>query len=262
MSPRIEKQQGTSVHVPSPLSFEPTLSAKRESSYPAPFVIDKARQKRLNRLRHRKQSITRKTFTFLFVLAFSDYALLDWLRSEEENRRISSERGTWCWMYVTFVSYAVPRFMYLRSFTSQLSDASRLFQRDLGHEHSLLKQVWWRQFGLTLATCWRLDAVSAPSASAWYPSWTSERDSVGGYEVLEEGLVNAIGERGLVISLGLSGTSILYTWYVFFLTQHLNLTIVGKYTSAISHNTWYHSIYTRVAVSIYRSIDPVSSSKC
>lgn len=25
--------------------------------------------------------------------------------------------------------------------------------------------------------------VSAPSASAWYPSWKSERDSVGGYEV-------------------------------------------------------------------------------
>ena len=25
--------------------------------------------------------------------------------------------------------------------------------------------------------------VSAPSASAWYPSWKSERDSIGGYEV-------------------------------------------------------------------------------
>ncbi|OAX32293.1 hypothetical protein K503DRAFT_623573, partial [Rhizopogon vinicolor AM-OR11-026] len=74
------KQQGTSVHVPSPLSFEPTLSAKRESSYPAPFVIDKGKGKAPEPTPSSKAVYNEKDIYILVVLAFSDYAL--WIDSD------------------------------------------------------------------------------------------------------------------------------------------------------------------------------------
>jgi hypothetical protein len=57
-------------------------------------------------------------------------------------------------------------------------------QENLGHEHmpteaNVVKAI--RSYAGDVLEVRML--VSAPSPSAWYPSWKSERDSVGGYEV-------------------------------------------------------------------------------
>ncbi|OAX32291.1 hypothetical protein K503DRAFT_623515 [Rhizopogon vinicolor AM-OR11-026] len=87
--PKNRKQQGTSAHLPSHLSFEPTLSAKRESSYPAPFVIDKGKGKAPETTPSSKQVYNEKDIYILVVLAFSDYAL--WIDSLADPRRKTKE---------------------------------------------------------------------------------------------------------------------------------------------------------------------------
>ncbi|OJA18089.1 hypothetical protein AZE42_04161 [Rhizopogon vesiculosus] len=161
------KQQGTSAHLPSPLSSEPTLSAKRESSYPRPFVIDKGKGKAPEPTPSSKAVYNEKDIYILVVLAFSDYAL--WIdsdlrrKTEESLQREEHDAG-----------FLPLSYLMRRAFSRE----------NLGHEHmpteaSVVKAI--RTYAGDVLEVRML--VSAPSASAWHPSWTPERDSVGGYEV-------------------------------------------------------------------------------
>ncbi|KAG1782921.1 hypothetical protein EV702DRAFT_1040730 [Suillus placidus] len=72
------KQQGTSAHVPSSHSLEPTPGIERESAYPGPSVSDRGKWKVSEP--SAKPVYNEKDISILVVLAFSDYAL--WLDSD------------------------------------------------------------------------------------------------------------------------------------------------------------------------------------
>ncbi|KAG2156431.1 hypothetical protein DEU56DRAFT_235020 [Suillus clintonianus] len=158
------KQQGTSAHVPSPL--EPTPAIERgEPAYPGPSVIDKGKGKAPEP--SAKPVYNETDISILVVLAFSDYAL--WLdsdlrrKTEESLQNESHDAG----------------FLPLSYLMRRAFGRENLGQEYMPTEANVVKAI--RTYAGDVLEVRML--VSAPSASAWYPSWKPERDSLGCYEV-------------------------------------------------------------------------------
>ncbi|KAG0703841.1 hypothetical protein DFH29DRAFT_771158, partial [Suillus ampliporus] len=161
------KQQGNSAHVPSSNSFEPIPAIEREPAYPGPSVIDKGKGKAPEPTPSAKPLYNEKDISILVVLAFSDYAL--WvdsdLRRKTEESLQSEEHDA---------GFLPLSFLMRRAFVRE-----NLGQENMPTEANVVKAI--RTYAGDVLEVRML--VSAPSASAWYPSWKPERNSVGGYEV-------------------------------------------------------------------------------
>jgi len=172
------KRQGSSAHVSSSLSFEPTSSGKR----PRPPVGE---GKAFEQPPTAKPVYNAQDISILVALAFSDYAL--WvdsdLRRKIEESMQAEEHDAGC-MFHSFLTcvlqdlciYAVLPLSYLMR--------CAFSRENLAYEHvpaeaGVVKAI--RAYVGDVLEVRML--VSSPSTSAWYPSWKPERDSVGGYEV-------------------------------------------------------------------------------
>jgi hypothetical protein len=177
------KQQGTSARVPSSHKSASTPAIERESVYPGPSVSDKGKRKVSEP--SAKPVYSEKDISILLVLAFSDYAL--WLDSdlrrkiEESLQGEEHDAGCMFPFFCTRIrqglcSHAVLPLSYLmrRAFGRE-----NLGQEYMPTEANAVKAI--RTYAGDVLEVRML--VSAPSASAWYPSWKPERDSIGGYEV-------------------------------------------------------------------------------
>lgn len=145
------KQQGTSARIP--------------LSHPGPSVIDKGKGKVSEpsaRPVYNEQDIS-----ILVVLAFSDYAL--WLGSDLRRKTEESLQNEEHDAGFLPLSYLMRRAFGRES----------LSQEYMPTEANVVKAI--RTYASDVLEVRML--VSAPSASAWFPSWKSERSSVGGYEV-------------------------------------------------------------------------------
>ncbi|KAG2155147.1 uncharacterized protein EDB93DRAFT_1239404 [Suillus bovinus] len=162
------KQQGTSPHVPSSRSLKPTPAIERrdsESAYPGPPASDKGKQKASEP--STKPVYDDKDISILVVLAFSDYAL--WLDSDLRRKTEESLRNEEHDAGFLPLSYLIRRAF----------GRENLGQDYMLTEANAVKAI--RAYASDVLEVRML--VSAPSASAWYPSWKPERSSVGGYEV-------------------------------------------------------------------------------
>lgn len=145
------KQQSTSAHVP--------------PSHPGPSVIDKGKGKVSEP--SAKPVYNEQDISILVVLAFSDYAL--WVdsdlrrKTEESLQREEHDAG----------------FLPLSYLMRRAFGRESVSQEYMPTEANVVKAI--RSHAGDMLEVRML--VSAPSASAWYPSWKPERSSVGGYEV-------------------------------------------------------------------------------
>ncbi|KAG2042062.1 hypothetical protein BDR03DRAFT_912464 [Suillus americanus] len=159
------KQQSTSAHAPSSHKSESTPAIERESAYPRPSVSDKGKWKVSEP--SAKPVYNEKDISILVVLAFSDYAL--WLDSDlrrKTEESLQSEEHD--------AGFLPLSYLMRRAFGRE-----NLGQEYMPTEANTVKAI--RTYAIDVLEVRML--VSAPSASAWYPSWKSERSSIGGYEV-------------------------------------------------------------------------------
>ncbi|KAG2141646.1 hypothetical protein BD769DRAFT_1626178 [Suillus cothurnatus] len=159
------KQQGTSAHVSSSHKSASTPAIERESAQPGPSVSDKGKRKVFEQ--SAKPVYSEKDISILLVLAFSDYAL--WLDSDLRRKIEESLQGE-----EHDAGFLPLSYLMRRAFGRE-----NLGQEYMPTEANAVKAI--RTYAGDVLEVRVL--VSAPSASAWYPSWKPERDSIGGYEV-------------------------------------------------------------------------------
>ncbi|KAG1752410.1 uncharacterized protein EDB91DRAFT_1195246 [Suillus paluster] len=161
------KQQGTSAQVPSSHRFEPTLAIEREPAYPGPSVIGKGKGKAPEPTPSAKPVYNEKDISILVVLAFSDHAL--WIDSDLRRKTEESLQNE-----EHDAGFLPLNYLMRRAFVRE-----NLGQEHMPTEANVVKAI--RTYAGDMLDVRML--VSAPSSSAWYPSWKTERNSVGGYEV-------------------------------------------------------------------------------
>ncbi|KAG2357957.1 hypothetical protein BDR07DRAFT_316452 [Suillus spraguei] len=157
------KQQRPSPHAPSSRRLEPTPAHKR--AYTGPSVNDKGKRKESEL--SAKPVYNEKDISILVVLAFSDYAL--WLDSDLRRKTEESLQNE-----EHDAGFLPLSYLMRRAFGRE-----NLSREYMPSEANAVKAI--RTYAGDVLEVRML--VSAPSTSAWYPSWKPERNSIGSYEV-------------------------------------------------------------------------------